>query len=116
VDILEETLNSKQQYHAELTTDQLKLIVMSSQNELENLIQLLQELEGCREVLDQDFAVSDLQKSNLNHIAIDDTATLVNQNHSNLFDIISECNQYYECLSKLFAGYHYALQKFERNK
>jgi transcriptional regulator of NAD metabolism len=112
-DELEETLHLKQQSYSELTTDQLKLLVNTSRNELEYLVKLLQELDECRKVLDQDFTVSDKKKAQLHQIASDDTPSLVDENHTNLSEIITQCNQYYEQLSKLFAGYHHVLEELE---
>jgi hypothetical protein len=99
-----------------LSIDDMKLIVHSSQNELESLIVLLKELQEYLPVLEKDFRVSESKKADLSYLALHDPQDDVKSNYQNLMQIIGESNEYFDSISKLFVGYHASLQKIEQGK
>ena len=89
-------------------------MVQSCVGELEYLEKQLSELKLYTDFLDIKFEGLDKCKQLVASFTNNSPQEQVEQNYKKLVHILAEANEYYATVSKLFTGYHLALESIER--
>jgi hypothetical protein len=114
VEDAQEILSLQVENSSLLTPLDLDIMVQSCVDELEYLEKQLSELKLHTDVLDIKFEGLDKCKQIIANITKNSPQEQVEQNYKKLVHVLSEANEYYVAVSKLFTGYHLALESIER--